>query len=859
MRVPLSWLREFTPLPTDARDREAVRRLGRVLDSLGLVVEGIEHVGGGLEDVVLARVLDIRPIEGADRIREVLVDAGGPEPLTIVCGAMNFVTGDVVPLAKVGAELPGGFVIGRRKMRGIVSDGMLCSGPELGIGQDAAGLMLVASTGSPDAPLPAGLELGAPLADYLGIEPDAVFDLAVEPNRPDGLSIIGVARDLAARLGLPFEVSVPSPVTSGPPASELASLELQAPDACRHMLARVVSGVANGVSPPLVARRLLLAGMRPLGAVVDASNYVMLELGQPNHPYDLDTLGGHGLSVRFARPGERLVTLDGTERLLGRHVDALGGVLEVEDLLICDAKDTAVGLAGIMGGAATEIGESTSRVLLEVAEFAPLVVGRTAKRQGVRSEASARFERGIDPAGLERAADRFCELLAAAAAYAGAAAPVVAPGDLDEHPRPSETRRVRLRLARANALLGTALSVSRVQQLLTPIGFGVDPANTGETAPDGASTPGETTGEAALDTTVLEVTVPSFRPDVQREVDVVEEIARHHGYERITPTRRRSPNVGNLGARNVTRRRLRRLMTGLGAHEAWTSSIVDPSLHVRAGSHAGVVELANPMVQEESVLRSHLLLGLLGSLRHNVSHRNPAVRLFELGRVFSPSAAGEGLPVEHEHLGLLLGGDGDDASAAVRAWRVLVDGLGLDAAALQLEQGPSLGPDVGALAIGVHPSRRGLVLDAATKLQPVAVIGEVDPEVLDSFGLSRDRRVGWMVVDLEQLETLPTRSDLARPVSRFPSSDIDLAFLLGEETPAGDLEEVLRESAGELCESVRLLDAYRGPGVPEGARSLAYRVRFCALDRTLTDVEVAELRARCIAEVESKLPATLRR
>lgn len=860
MRVPLSWLREFTPLATDPRDRDAVRELGRVLDSLGLVVEGVEQVGEGLGDVVLARVLEIRAIEGADRIRQVVVDAGGADPLEIVCGATNFAVGDVVPLAKVGAELPGGVSIGRRKMRGIVSDGMLCSGSELGIGDDSSGLLLVASTGAPDGELPRGMELGAPLAEYLGIVPDAVYDLAIEPNRPDCLSVIGVARDLAARLRLPFAVQVAPPRPAGAPAAALASIAVRAPQACHHLLARVVTGVPTAASAPGVARRLVLAGMRPIGAVVDASNYVMLELGQPTHPYDLDKLGGRGIAVRFARPGERLVTLDGTERLLGRHVDATGRVLDVEDLVICDAEDVAIGLAGVMGGASTEIGETTTRVLLEAAVFSPLVVGRAAKRQGLRSEASARFERGVDPAGLERAADRFCELLLDAAAYAGMPAPVVAPGDLDEHPVVIERRRVPLRVERTNALLGTALGAPDIEELLAPIGFVVEreaDGDGGDAPPDGAGARGGA---------VLEVTVPTFRPDVAREVDVIEEVARHHGYERIAPTRRRSPNVGSLGAANLTRRRLRRLLNGLGAHEAWTSSIVDPSLHRRTGSDAPVVELANPMVREESALRAHLLPGLLGSLRYNVSHRNPSVRLFEIGHVFTPSSADDGLPDEHEHLGVLLGGD--DAAAAVRAWRVVAEGLLLAPGSVTLEQRRALPPALdeagasedlpGALLLGTHPTRRALLLAGEGERRGVGAVGEVDPEVLEAFGLASGGRAGWLVLDLDELAALPRRDRRARPVSRFPSSDIDLAFVLSDETPASALEAVLTAAAGELCESVRLLDTYRGPGVPPGTRSLAFRLRFCALDRTLTDAEVAELRARCVQVAGTSLHATLR-
>ncbi|HUZ21687.1 MAG TPA: phenylalanine--tRNA ligase subunit beta [Acidimicrobiales bacterium] len=842
MHVPLSWLREFTPIATDARDRAAVRELGDALDSLGLVVAGVGFVGGDLDGVVLARVREIHAIPGADRIRQVVVDAGGTDPVEIVCGAWNFVEGDVVPLAPVGTTLPNGMVIARRKMRGAVSEGMLCSGRELGLSDDAAGLMVLASPGGAATPLPGAMELGQPLAEYLGIVPDAVFDLEIEPNRPDCLSVAGVARDLAARLRLPFAIPEPVVHQSGRPVGELATVAVAAPEACQQLVGRVLVGVAPMASPPEIARRLVLAGMRPIGAVVDATNYVMLELGQPTHPYDLDRLGGHGIVVRLARPGERIITLDGVERSLGIARDAAGREVEVEDCLICDANDAPVGVAGVMGGASSEIGPSTTRVLLEAAEFAPRLVGGTSKRLGLRSEASQRFERGVDPEGVVRAADRVCELVALAAGSAGASAPAVAPGVVEDRPLRRERARVHVRTARVNALLGTKLATPEIAAYLAPIGF--------VSAPEGDG---------------LLVEVPSFRPDTTREVDVIEEVARHHGYGNITATRRRSPYVGRRSRYQLARRVLRQLIAGTGAHEAWTSSIVDPAEERRAASGAEPVVLANPMVQEESALRTHLLPGLLGALRHNSAHRNGSVRLFELGAVFRPAAGRE--PDERELLGVLLAGDGDDAEAAVACWWRLADGLGLERDALELRQrGPGeTAPLDHPLALGCHPTRSALIVARQADADQasgggdtvVGVVGEVDPRVLDAFEL-RGRRVGWLACDLERLLAVPARASLASPVSRYPSSDIDLAFALAEHLPAAALATALRRAAGELLESVRLIDVYRGPGLAEGTRSLAYRLRFCAPDRTLTDAEVAGLRAACIAAAGAELGALLR-
>lgn len=875
MLVPLSWLGDFVALDAffgpggRPGPGEGLRRLTETLDSLGLVVERVDHVGRGLDGVVVARVLEIAPIEGADKIRRVVVDAGGSDPVEVVCGAWNFSTGDLVPLATVGTTLPGGMAIERRKLRGVTSSGMLCSGAELHLAGDAAGILVLERPGEPAPAGPAAPaaatrpEPGMALRDHLGIEADVVLDLAIEPNRPDCLSIAGIARDLAAKVKLPFHLPEPAVATSGTPAGELAAIELRAPSACGRLVARVLTGIAPVASPRAVQRRLVLAGMRPISAVVDASNYAMLELGQPTHAYDLDRLGGSGVAVRLARPGERLVTLDGVERALGAMGPAAGSGAAGAECVVADLTDTVVGLGGVMGGAATEVGAATTRVLLESAAFTSSVVARGARHHGLRSEASVRFERGIDPEGLVRAADRVCELVVEAARAAGVPEPVVAPGVLDERHGAAERRRIVLRTERLNGVLGTALSAGDAAGYLEPIGFGTTPVDGG-----------------------LEVEVPSFRPDTTLEVDLVEEVARHHGYERIAATERRSPSVGLLSETQAARRRLRRLLTGTGASEAWTSSIVDPSVARRLGASARAIGLANPMVAEESVLRTHLLPGLLDALRRNVARGNEDVRLFELGAVFAARvsevpvgrASIEALVEEREHLGVLLAGAGDDAASAVAClWR-LVEGLGLDQGAVALhprlagpgdpvpavlEEEEGLGAD---LLAGCHPTRHALVVangqgEGEGGPGPATVlgaVGEVDPLLLEAFGLDGGRRVGWLAVDLGRLTAAPRRSALARPVSRFPPSDVDLAFLLDRAVPAASLVGVVREAAGAIGEWAGVVDAYRGDAMGPAARSVTVRTRLRALDRTLSDRDVASFRETAIALAGKRLGARLR-
>ncbi|HZT64827.1 MAG TPA: phenylalanine--tRNA ligase subunit beta [Acidimicrobiales bacterium] len=790
MRVPLSWLRDFAPIEVPPEEVAAT------LDRLGLVVEAIDRVGQGLEGVVVARVSEISSIPGADRIRRVVVDAGDADPVEVVCGAWNFNEGDVVALATVGTVLPGApGPITRRKMKGAVSNGMLCSGAELGLSEDHAGILV----------LPSGLELGARFTDAMGITADVVFDLDITPNRPDAMSIVGVARDLAAALRVPFDRAGPALDESGPDATSVATIRLEAGELCPRFAARVMTDVVVSDAPDVVARRLTLAGMRPINSVVDASNYVMLELGQPSHPYDLDRLPGGGLLVRPARPAEILVTLDGVERRLGDGPHP--------DCLICDLEGNPVGIAGVMGGASSEISESTTRVLLEVAYFDPMAVARTSKRLGLRTEASARFERGCDPEALELAAARVCALTAAAGARVSAGA--IVEGGVP--PR----RRIRVRPARVNRLLGTSLAPPAVTEYLEPLGFTIQ----------------------AEEPDAVEVEVPSWRPDVSEEIDLVEEVARHHGYSRIERTVPLTPQVGSLTTYQRERRRLREVMAGAGLTEVWTPSMLPEGDHALVGLDPAHLEIENPLSRDETVLRRTMLPGILRALRYNAGHRNVGLRVFEVGHVFPPPAPGQRLPDERELLSAALWADGDDAAAAVRLWRTVADALRLDSPAL-----------VASTSAGLHPAR---CAQARVAGEPVGHVGEVDPSVVAAFGV--EGRVGWLELDLGLLADAPRHPGSAQPVSVYPSSDIDLAFAVDEGVPAATVEATLRDAAGELLSGLWLFDVYRDATVVgEGRRSLAWRLRFVALDRTLTDDEVAEIRRRCIEAVESNHPAALR-
>jgi phenylalanyl-tRNA synthetase beta chain len=781
MKVLLSWLRDFAPFEGDPV------ALGEQMSDLGMAVESLDRIGEGLDGVVVARVLETRPVEGANKIHLVVVDAGDGQPLEVGCGAFNMTAADLVPLATIGTVMPSGMEIGRRKMAGVWSNGMLCSAVELGLGDDHGGILI----------LPSHLIPGTPFTQAMGIERDVLYDLEINPNRPDAMSVAGVARDLAARLRLPFTLPVPSPTIAVADRVGSVSVEILDPERCGRFEARVLRGVEVGPGDPKLATRLALLGMRSINNVVDVSNYVMLELGQPSHPYDLAKVTGPGFRVRGAREDDALTTLDGVDR-----------TLTAEDLLICDGADRPIGLAGIMGGASSEIDDATTEVLLEMAWFHPIGIVKSSRRHKLRSEASARFEKGADPEVVDLAMRRFAELLGAPLEDGAA----VAVGTLPERPT------VRVRIARVAKLLGADLGPARIAAVLEPIGFVTSPADED-----------------------LDVTIPSWRYDSSSEIDVIEEIARHHGYAALGRTLPRAATTGSLTPRQLERRRLRSTLVGRGLSEAMPMPFLAPGELARCGLPDDGITIANPLVAEQSVLRTSLLPGLVGAVAYNWSHRNHGVRLFEIGHTFNrPSSPDADLPDEREVFGAVLAGL--DATEAVQLWRVVEEVLGVHGVVIE-----------NAELSGLHPTRGARLLLGDLE---IGRLGELDPGVLDAHGIGE--RVGYLDVDLDTLLAQPHGEHTYRPFSLYPSSDIDLAFEVDEAVPASAVEDAIRAAGGQLLWSVRLFDVFRGGSVAEGRRSLAYALRLQAPDRTLTEADVAQVRTTIIDAVQSSLPATLR-
>jgi phenylalanyl-tRNA synthetase beta chain len=762
------------------------------MSDLGMAVESIERIGEGLDGIVTAKVLELRKHPDADKIQLVDVDLGDGVALQICCGATNLTVGDVVPLATLGTTMPDGMEIARRKMRGEWSNGMLCSGRELALGEDHSGIYI----------LDPALALGSPIVEVLGITPDVLFDLEINPNRPDAMSVAGVARDLAARLGLPFAIPVPTVEEVAGDAASMTSVDIIDTDLCGLFHVRVLEGINVEPSPRWIADRLTALGMRPINNVVDASNYVMLELGQPNHTYDLAKVPSGALRVRWARDGETITTLDGIERSL------TGG----RDGVITDSTDTAIGIAGVMGGASTEISETTSAVLLECAWWQPMAIARSSKFMGLRSEASARFERGVDPEIADLAARRLAELLAPSGARLVQGS-VTADGDLPVTPA------VRVRTSRVNQLLGTDISTEQIVSILTPIGFVC-----------------ESTSEAS----VLSVTVPTFRPDTTTETDVIEEIARHFGYSRIVGRAPTSAHTGSLTPIQRDRRIIRQILVGLGIHEAMPLPFLAPGDLARCGLPPEAVTVTNPLAAEESILRTSLRPGLLRAIAYNESHRIDSAALFEIGKAFGVPTAGTTLPDEREHLAVALAGS--DAYVVAKVWAVLSETLGLDDVTIDQSTPPA----------GLHPGRRGVLVSGGVL---VGEIGEIDPGVLNALGIRE--RVAWLQLDLGLVLAAPHGEHRYHHISRYPSSDLDLAFEVSDSVAASTIAAAIREAAGPLLVDLSLFDVFRGHPVPDSHRSLAYRLRLQAQDRTLTEEDLSGIQ-RTVVDGAASVGATLR-
>lgn len=793
MRVPIGWLRELVDV--DAPTEEIADRLTRS----GTLVESIERPAPEVSGVVVARVLSVADVREAKKpiVRAEVDD--GTERYQVLAGVKNFHEGDLVPLARPGARvttLPG--PVEMRKMLGHESQGMLCSPHEIGMGEDHSGILLL----DPDAPL------GVDALEHLGLRDD-VLELEITTNRPDLLSILGVAREVAVLFGAPLRPPSFDVVEEGPEAADLTSVDVDDPEGCPRYLARVITDVSFGPSPAHVQARLAACGIRPLGNLVDATNYVLELTGQPLHAFDLDRLAEQRIVVRRARDGERLETLDEVARVLGP-----------DDLVIADA-ERAQAIAGVIGGAPTEVGDETRRVLLESAHFDPRTVFRMARDHDLRTGASQRFEKRSDPAAVPTAAALCAELMRR---WAGGS---VARGAVDVG-GPAERREVRLRFDRTRTILGVDVPAKEQTGILEGLGCQV------------------AEGDARA-----EVTVPSWRGDLTREIDLIEEVARIHGYDRI-PFRVPTGQRGALSPSQRLRRRLRAVLLGAGLCEATLFSFLSEDDLACLGE-APAHEITNPMSSEQTRLRPSLIPGLLRAAQRNVARGSEDVRLFELGVTWGPWAADEDLPTEVEHLGAVLVGEADAATPhASRRPFDAYDGKGIVEVVLaELGVGSwELGP---CERMPFHPGRSASVL---VQGEAVGAFGEVRPSVARDHDL--DAAVVLVELALDPLFAAARASLTVAPVPRVPPVLRDVALVVDEDVPAGELLRTIREAAGDHLEEATLLDVYRGEQIPEGRKSLAYRLVFRAADRTLTAEEADAGRDAVVSAAAERHGAELR-
>lgn len=874
MNVSLRWLRDLAPDLADLTANDLAERL----TGLGFPVEGIEDLSAGLEDIVVARVLEVRPHPNADRLRVCRVDGGHGE-VQVVCGAPNVEPGGWYPLAPVGATLPGGLQIRKAKLRGEVSEGMLCSEVELGLGKGKDGLMpLGFAEGDPRA------RPGLSLITALGID-DVRLDVEVTSNRPDLLSHLGIARELSARgqagLALP---PIPGPATSPVPeaggsASEngwraaladgIQRLEapgggrvtLASPDRCPRYLGLVLRGVSVGPSPAWLQDRLRVAGARPINNVVDATNLVLLELGQPLHAFDLDRLAEGRVVIRRARTGETIRTLDGVQR-----------TLTSEMLAICDAREP-VAVAGVMGGSHAEVSTSTRDVLLECALFTPGPIRATRKALGLSTDASYRFERGVDPEGLVDALLRCVEVILATAG-GRVEAPI-----LDVAADRPDPLVVKLRPRSVERLLGVPFAPDQIRSLLTPLGFEVPG-------------PGSDRAEGREE---LPVRIPGWRRwDVTREVDLIEEIARRHGYDRFPDTLGPyRPGTVPDDPRFLLEDRVRDLLVARGFLEAQTPAF--------APAGEGSVALQNPISAEERVLRGSLLPALLRRVNYNLARGNREVRLFEIGTVFGAPPHPSALPHEEMRLALVLHGhrepthwsgpgrplDPWDLKGLMEELSRVLSPSGMllvqpraareTAAASRLAEGPStdasrpIEPLAGAvsgarIAPMIDPGRPDLFQGPSFEVlqKPTEEAGA--PVLVGQGGaVSRDHLdvPPWAATVWGVELTLPAAPE-PRPTPRFrslpthPAVERDLALLVAEGRAASEVVALIRNEGGALLQEVGIFDVYAGKGVPAGLRSVAVRLRFQAQDRSLTDVEVDAAIRHVLAALDAGLGVRVR-
>jgi len=801
MKVTYNWLKEFVDFDL------APEELAELLTMLGLEVESIEYIGAELDDVIVALVEERAQHPNADKLSLCRVN-NGKEILSVVCGAQNFKSGDKVALAQVGCTLPGDFKIKRSKIRGEESCGMLCSEKELALADESAGIMV----------LPPDLPLGVPVFEALGIK-DILFEIGLTPNRADCLSVIGIAREIAAKLGKKVRYATHIIPEAGSDIASLATVEIVDPDLCPRYTARFVSGCKIAPSPQWLVNRLKAVGQRSINNVVDITNYVLMEYGHPLHAFDFRQLAGGKIIVRRAAEGEKFTTLDGQER-----------TLTAADLTIRDA-GRAVALAGIMGGENSEIANDTTDILLESAYFNPSAIRLTSKRLGIHTESSHRFERGADVHIVTTALDRAASLIA------DLAGGTIAKGAIDAYPAPQPERCLTVRVSRINSILGLDLGETTIAKIFKDLEFAV------VSSADG----------------ILEISVPSFRVDIEREIDLVEEVARLHGFENIPMTMPVAQVFSDRIPRyQMLERVVKSHLAGIGFNEVINFSFAShcdiSKLNFTAtDKRSSAVALLNPLVDEHAVMRTTLLPALLQTAARNFSLRNFNLRLFEMRRVYW-AKPGHELPDEPLHVaGIITGLRNSDAWNQPKDSVDFYDLKGVVESLTGLFKMPDLSFIAGGVEPFYHPGKAAAILCNG---QLIGTLGEIHPDVQEAFEI--DRPIYYFELDFATLVNLSSEKLPVQAPSRFPDTYRDIAMLMDSDTPSAAIVECIRSIKSDKTRSVEIFDLYTGDKIPEGQKSIAVRVRYGSFEKTLTDEEVNKVHQKIVNSLISDINIKVR-
>lgn len=804
MIVTLNWLQEFVDFSATPQE------LADKLTMVGLEVESLTSLGSDLDSVVVARLEQVEKHPNAERLTLCQVN-NGENTVQVICGATNHKTGDLVAFAQPGSVLPGDFKIKKSKIRNMESQGMLCSEKELGLSAESAGILIL-DTAAP---------LGTPVFDVLRLK-DSVFEIGLTPNRPDCLSLVGIAREVAALFERPLQLPAVHIEPMGESVKTEASVQIHDTSGCPRYAARMIRQVKIGPSPAWMVRRLEQVGMRSINNVVDITNYVMMELGHPLHAFDFRELNGQQIIVRRAQAGESFTTLDGNEHQLC-----------AEDLLICD-EQRAVALAGVMGGLNSEVKDDTTTILLEAAWFDPISVRRTSKRHGLHTESSHRFERGADIDMVLLALDRAAALMAE---YAGGQ---VAPDVIDNYPQPLARVELPLRVDRVEKLLGVPIAAPEINRLLTSIGL-------------------EVCSDSSQPEQLLHLGVPSFRPDLEREVDLIEEVARLYGYDKLPSSMPIASLGSQAGHKNLTyERQVRNLMTSSGFSEVINYAFIsaDAVGRLQLPAHdprLSAVKILNPLNEEMAVMRTTLVPSVLETLARNLAYRTTDLQLFELRPVFYPADNPTG---SRQQLSLVAAISGCFAPTSWAQKNRLVDFFDLKGCLEKLLAGFHL-PDMKFEHKNVepflHPGKSARLVVGDTLL---GSIGELHPLVQQSFAL--EQTVYMFELNLDALFQRASQQVPCQAPSRFPAVERDTALLLDAEVSAQQVVDLARRNLGRLGQDVVLFDLYTGAGIPAGKKSLALRVRYVSAEKTLTEDEVAKAHNKLIKALCYQLQAEIR-